>query len=114
MISHLVLMKPRSALSTADRDQLISAFERATREIRTVRAVRVGRRVTHGARYEDRMPDAADYLVWIDFDNVEGLTTYLGHPAHAELGRRFAEALSTALVYDFEEVTLDTLRMGSS
>jgi stress responsive alpha/beta barrel protein len=114
MISHLVLMKPRADLSAADRDQLIRAFERATRAILTVRAVRVGRRVTHGARYEDRMPDTADYLVWIDFDDVDGLATYLEHAAHAELGSRFNQALSSALVYDFEEVTLDMLRTGSS
>jgi hypothetical protein len=110
MVSHLVLIKSRADLSPIDREQLIGAFERAIGEIPTVRAVRVGRRVTHGAGYEERMPDTADYLVWIDFDNLEGLATYLGHPAHTELGGHFAQALSTALIYDFEEVGLDSLR----
>ena len=109
MVSHVVLMKPRADLSTADRDAFVSAFERAIREIAAVRAVRVGRRVRHGASYETGAPDAADYLAMIDFDDLAGLQTYLRHPAHAELGARFGQALSSAMVYDFELGVLEDL-----
>ena len=102
MVAHIVLMKPRADLSAADRQALIAAFDRAVREIPTVRNVRVGRRITHGAGYELRVPDAADYVVVIDFDDLDGLRRYLRHPAHEELGARFGESLSSALVYDFE------------
>jgi hypothetical protein len=112
MVSHLVLMKPRDGLSAADRERLIAAFERALREIPTVRRVRVGQRVTHGAGYEARMPDVADYFVMIDFEDAEGLATYLHHPAHEDLGMRFNDSLAAALVYDFEEVELASLREG--
>ena len=61
-----------------------------------------GRRAMHGAAYERSAPDAADYLVAIDFDDLSGLQTYLRHPAHEELGARFGESLSSAFVYDFE------------
>jgi hypothetical protein len=104
MLSHLVLMKPRPDLSTSDRERLIAAFERAVREIPTVQRVRVGRRITHGAGYEARMPDAADYFVMIDFEDAEGLATYLRHPAHEDLGTRFNDSLAAAFVYDFEDV----------
>lgn len=80
------------------------------REIPTVRAVRVGRRVAIGAGYDARMPDAADYFVLLDFDDAAGLLTYLGHPAHEELGARFGDSLAAALVYDFEGVGLEALR----
>ena len=70
----------------------------------------MGRRFTHGAGYEARMPDTADYVVAIEFDDVEGLAAYLGHPAHDELGTRFTESLAAALVYDFEEIRLGDLR----
>jgi hypothetical protein len=110
MVFHVVLIKPRNGLSAADRDRLLTSFERAIREIPTVRSVRVGRRVTHGTLYEQRMPDLADYLVTIDFDDVEGLAGYLRHPAHADLGAAFGELLESALVYDFEETSLDNLR----
>jgi hypothetical protein len=102
MVWHLVLMKPRPDLSATARRALLDAFERACRDIPTIREVRVGRRVTHGARYETIMPDTADYVIALAFDDPAGLEAYLGHPAHEELGARFNESLSAALVYDFE------------
>ena len=99
---HLVLMKPRADLSSGDRQALVDAFNRAVREIPSVRDVRMGRRVTHGAAYEASAPDSADFLVSIGFDDLAGLQAYLRHPAHEELGARFRESLSAALVYDFE------------
>jgi hypothetical protein len=102
MVSHLVLMKPRPDLSPEERQVLTSVFERAIREIPTVRNVRVGRRIRHGAGYELTAPDTADYLVIIEFDDVGGLREYLRHPEHQELGARFNQSLSSALVYDFE------------
>jgi hypothetical protein len=110
VVTHLVLMKPRPDLSAEHREQLIAAFERALTEIPAVRHVRVGRRITHGAGYEARMPDTADYLVAIEFEDVEGLAAYLRHPAHEELGVRFTESLVGALVYDFEGIGLERLR----
>lgn len=102
MVWHLVLMKPRPDLSDDERRSLLDAFDRACREIPTVRDVRVGRRVTHGAGYEAAMPDSADYFVSLAFDSLAGLQTYLRHPAHEQLGARFNQSLSSALVYDFE------------
>jgi hypothetical protein len=102
MLTHLVLMKPRADLSEADRQAFVAAFERALLEIPSIRHVRVGRRITHGAGYEQTSVDAADFLAAIDFDDLAGLQAYLRHPAHQELGARFGQSLSAALVYDFE------------
>jgi hypothetical protein len=110
MISHVVLMKPRRDLSIADRGAFVDAFERAIREIPSVRAVRVGWRMTHGAGYETSAPDAADYIAIIDFDDLEGLQTYLRHSAHEELGVRFGHSISSAMVYDFEVGGIEALR----
>jgi hypothetical protein len=109
VVTHLALIKPRPDLSEADRQGLIRAFERAIREIPTVRDVRIGRRIVHGAGYEQTAPDTADYLVVIDFDDLVGLQTYLQHPAHEELGARFDQSLSSAWVYDFEAGGMDLL-----
>jgi hypothetical protein len=109
MISHIVLMKPRPDLTSAERDAFVAAFERAIREIASVRNVRIGTRVTHGAAYEARVPDTADYIAAIDFDDLDGLQAYLRHPAHEELGKRFYEALSSGLAYDFEMGGLDRI-----
>jgi len=102
MTSHIVLMKPRADLTPAERQTFVAAFERAVRDIPSVRHVRIGRRIVHGAAYEARMPDAADYAAVIDFDDLEGLKAYLRHPAHEELGNLFYESLSAGLAFDFE------------
>src|SRR5256885_9493105 len=102
LISHVVLFRPKPDLSQADRDGLVAAFARAARDIPEVRDVRAGRRVLHGAGYEQTMPDVGDILIVIDFDDLAGLQTYLRHPAHIELGARFNQALESGLVYDFE------------
>jgi stress responsive alpha/beta barrel protein len=102
MLWHVVLMKPRPDLGSSDRAAFVRMFKRAVREIPTVRDVRVGKRVVHGAGYEPGMPDAADYIAIIGFEDVAGLQTYLRHPAHADLGARFGQSFSSAWVYDFE------------
>lgn len=102
MVWHLVLMKPRADLSAGDRQALLDAFNRAVREIPTVREARVGRRITHGTAYEAAAPDSADFVASIGFDDLAGLQTYLRHPAHEELAARFYRSLSSALIYDFE------------
>ena len=102
MVWHLVLMKPRAELSSEDRQALLDAFNRAVREIPTVRDVRVGRRITHGAAYEASAPDSADFVISIGFDDLAGLQAYLRHPAHGELATRFYRSLTSALIYDFE------------
>jgi hypothetical protein len=109
MVSHIVFMTPRTDLSLDDRAAFIDAFERAIRDIPTVKAVRVGRRVTHGAGYEQAAPDA-DYLAVIDFEDLADLQAYLRHPAHENLGVRFGQSLRSALVYDFEVGGLEELR----
>jgi hypothetical protein len=113
MISHVVLMSPRNDLPDADRRAFVESFKRAVAEIPSVRGVRVGRRVLIGAGYE-KSATAADYLAIIDFDDVEGLESYLRHPAHSELGSRFATSLAATAVYDFEtggiEMTDELLR----
>ena len=106
MISHVVLFRAKANLSHDEREGLVNAFEHAVQRIPTVRAVRVGRRVTVGAVYEQRSGDSADVFIAIDFDDVAGLRTYLEHPAHIELGERFNRAAGTALVFDFD-VTQD-------
>ncbi len=112
MLTHVVLMKPRPDLSEDDRRAIVDAFEQAIRQIPTVRGVRIGRRVLHGAGYEATAIDTADFLAAIDFDDLAGLQTYLRHPAHYDLGELFGEFLSSALVYDFEAGGVEELRAG--
>ena len=109
MIAHVLLLQPRADLSASERRDFVSAFERVVREIPMVKSVRIGRRIRCGAGYETAMPDAADVLAVIDFDDVDGLRLYLQHEAHRELGLLFGRSFSSALVYDFETGGIDVL-----
>jgi Stress responsive A/B Barrel Domain len=106
---HIVMLKPRADISASERAEFTAAFERAIREIPAVRQVRIGTRVTHGAGYESAMPDSADVLAAIEFDDLAGLQAYLRHPAHDDLGELFGRLLSSALVYDFEVGGMEVL-----
>jgi hypothetical protein len=102
MISHVVLMTPRPDLSAHDRGALIAALRRALEQIPSVRSVRIGRRIRHGAGYESPNDESGSYAAIIDFDSLDGLRAYLAHPAHDDLGKRFYECLKLASVYDYE------------
>lgn len=110
MITHLVLVKPRPGLSGSDRHAFITAFEAAVRDIPTVREVRVGRRLTFGAQYEQHAPSAAEFMILIEFDDLEGLQTYLRHPAHEAVSASFNRLLDSGWVYDYETGDLARLR----
>lgn len=109
MVWHVVLLTPRASLTDDERRALIGAFQEAVRAIPTIRRVHVMRRIRHGASYESLAPDAADYAVMLAFDDLRGLQAYLDHPAHAQLGIRFGDTTGSAMVFDFEEVGLDSL-----
>ena len=101
MISHVVLFRTHRDLPGHERDGLLTAFERAVRDIPTVRGVRAGRRVLFGAGYEHAAPESVEVLIAIDFDDLGGLQAYLDHPVHAELGERFRRACADAMIFDF-------------
>lgn len=108
MITHVVLLSPRSDLTSAERDRFVEAFREAVTMVPQVRSVRVGRRVTHGAGYEAGAPALA-FLALIDFDDVAALQAYLRHPAHAQLGELFGSVVSSVLVLDYEVGGIDRL-----
>ena len=102
MIAHVVLFKPKAGLDPAARERLAAAFERALREIPSIRRAHIGRRVTHGRAYEQLMTVDYAYAAILEFDDVAGLQTYLTHPAHDTLGALFFEAFDVALMYDYD------------
>ena len=102
MTVHLVLFRPRADLTPDQRAVLASSFEAALRSIPAIREARVGRRLMTGRPYEAMMRADYPYAAVIEFDDADGLRTYLDHPAHEQLAARFFESFEDALIYDFE------------
>ena len=102
MILHMVLFRPRPGLGVDAQRGLAASFAHAMQEIGAIRKVRIGRRRTHGRAYEQLMHENYTHVAILEFEDLDGLKTYLEHPAHAELGTRFFEYFEQALMYDFE------------
>jgi hypothetical protein len=101
MVCHVVLFRLRPDLAQTEREAFVQALEIALRDIPTVRGLRIGRRVTFGAGYEEGLPDY-QFCGLIEFDDLAGLRAYLEHPAHEEVGARFNTSIEKGLVYDYE------------
>ncbi len=116
MIAHVVLFKPKPELTDAQREAVIADLKAAASGIPSIRALRVGRRVRHGRPgYEQLMREDFEYIIIIEFDDVEGLTAYLTHPKHAAIGGHFMQASAAALAYDYElmDVNLGSVCNGA-
>ena len=104
MITHVVLLKPMASLTASEREALLEAMREAFRNIPEIERVRVGKRKLIGSGYEAQMTADYEFACVIEFHDEPALRKYLGHPAHAELGKLFFLTAESALVYDFEMV----------
>jgi hypothetical protein len=114
VIAHIILFSPKPELTDAARRDLLDSLVAASAEIPSIRKFRVGRRVTHGLPgYEQLMRDDYEFAAIVEFDDLDGLKSYLGHPSHAAIGRHFMASAARSLAYDYTlvdaaEVTLLT------
>ena len=108
MITHVVLFKPRADLTESQRQAILDDLKAAASGIPSVRAMRLGRRIRHGhPGYEQLMREDFEFIVTLEFDDVEGLTAYLSHPKHAAVGGHFVRSSAAALAYDYEIIDLN-------
>ncbi len=101
MTLHVVLFRPRPDLSDEDRDGLLEAMRVAAREIPSVRGFRMGTHLVEPVAYVMKGMPSFPWMALLEFDDEAGLRSYLAHPLHRELGRRFNAAAEAALIYDY-------------
>ena len=110
MVLHVVLFRPKPGIAESDRNAMFEALDTAAKGIPTVRRFQVGARVTHGAAYEALMIHDFPFAAIIEFDDLEGLQAYLGHPKHEVLGEFFYRLQESALAYDYEVRVLPVIQ----
>ena len=109
MIAHVILYKPRTDISDETKLSILQGLGAAAATIPTIRKLQVGKRVKHGRPgYEQAMREDYEYAVIIEFEDIDGLTAYLSHPAHGSIGKHFSESASSSLAYDYEMLELGT------
>jgi hypothetical protein len=107
MIAHVILYKPTRDMSVEARDAILGGLAAAATAIPSIRRLRVGRRVTLGRPgYEQAMRVDYEYAVIVEFEDLDGLSAYLSHPAHGAIGKHFTESATDALAYDYELLDL--------
>ena len=105
MIAHVVLFSPKPDLPEVERRALLDALVAASADIPSIKRFRVGKRVKHWLPgYEQMMRDDYQFAAIIEFDDMDGLKTYLGHPSHIAIGQHFTASASRSLAYDYELV----------
>ncbi len=105
MISHVVLFRPRTTVTEAEREALITALQLAVSGISTIRRATIGRRtLLNRPGYETQMAEHSEYSAILEFDSEADLRLYLDHPAHVELGRLLFTTAAAVLAYDFTSV----------
>lgn len=107
MITHVVLFEPKATITEADRDTFLDAMKVAFKEIPTVSRSLVARRQLIGAGYEAKMGDQTySYLSVVEFEELEGLKSYLNHPLHGRLGQLFWQYCERTMIIDAENFWL--------
>ena len=102
MIAHVVLFRPKSALSDAEREALIASLTAAVEGIPSIKRAHIGKRILlNRPGYETQMAEHYEYSAILEFDSEFDLRAYLDHPAHVDLGRRLFTSAQSVLAYDF-------------
>ena len=102
MIAHVVLFRPKAALTSDERRAFTAALEHALTNIPLIKHARVGRRVTLGRQYDAQNAQDFPFAAILEFDTESDLRAYLEHPAHQMLGTQFYVTSEAAMVFDFE------------
>lgn len=115
MIAHVVLFEPKSSTTMEDRDMFIDLMRAAVSEIEAVRRSFIGLRQTVGAGYEQKMGDSTySYASVVEFDDVDGLKTYLEHPLHIKIGQLFWQHCERTLIIDADCFWVNDKKVGNN
>jgi hypothetical protein len=105
MILHIVLYQPKPSVPREELSELINALERASREIPSIRQVRVGRAIDFGFGYENWPEDQKQLSMAIfEFDDKGGLESYLAHDAHKTLAALFWKTCDQPIIFDVSAI----------
>lgn len=111
MIAHVILFTPKRDLPDRAREDLLASLTTAASAIPSIRRFRIGPRVKHGLPgYEQTMRDDFAFAAVVEFDDMDGLTSYLAHPAHHAIGEHFRASAERSLAYDYEFRDISTVR----
>jgi hypothetical protein len=114
MIAHIVLFEPKASLEHAQKLAFAQSVIEACRSIAAVKRVSLGRRVEIDAGYARSLGDSpSKYAAVLEFEDADGLVSYLNDPRHEGIGRLFWEYCERVIVSEVEWADLDAANAAS-
>lgn len=105
MILHIVLYQPKASATAEELAELANVLETASREIPSIRQVRVGKALDLGLGYENWPTDHNDGFVAVfEFENELGLHGYLEHPEHKKLAAMLWQTCERPTIIDVSAI----------
>ncbi len=105
MILHIVLYQPKASATREELAELAHALEVASREIPSIRQVRVGKAVDLGFAYKNWPTDQNSGCVAVfEFADRESLDAYLIHQSHQKLAALFWKTCESSTVFDVSAI----------
>ena len=95
MIRHVAVFRFTPEFGAEDREHWMSLLRALPDQIPELRSMSVGVDTLHG-------PSSYELAIVADFDDLEGLAAYTGHPAHAEVLRISGPVKTSLATVDFE------------
>ena len=101
MILHIVLYQPKASATGEELSELANALEAASRQIPSIRQVRVGRAIDFGFGYSNWPKDQNNGNVAVfEFADRTGLDAYLAHANHKRLAALFWSTCDQPTILD--------------
>jgi hypothetical protein len=105
VIAHIVLFNPKPNLSTQDVQLFAQQLRLTVNSVTSVRRAMVGKRLAVQDGDHRNFGDATyEFAAVVEFDDPDGLSAYLAHPAHQELGRLFWLYCASTVVVEVRSV----------
>jgi hypothetical protein len=105
MILHVVLYQPKASATQEELAALANALEVASREIPSIKQVRVGKAVDLGFGYQNwpKVQTGGNVAIF-EFDGREGLEAYLAHQKHKDLAALFWSTCDQPTILDVSAI----------
>jgi hypothetical protein len=105
VILHLVLFNAKPDLDQARRRAFAQSLAACLREIPSIRRSTIGRAISVDPGYARSMGEKTyQYSALLEFEDTDGLISYLKHPRHEVLGGLFWESCESTIVSEHEAV----------
>ncbi len=103
MLLHIVLYEPKPGMDETEVSTFKSVLRQACLDIPSIKQVRTGKTIDLGIGYEDRSSGQSfGYVAIFEFESIEGLKSYMAHPAHVALAEQFWKYCERTMILDVE------------